>query len=59
MVILSAANSVCVFVVFVLWMRHPAQGATGVWVILGLVFSGFLCMTSHYLILPRVSSLVV
>ena len=30
-------------------MRHPAQGATG----------GFLCVSSHYLILPRLSSLVV
>ena len=59
MVILSAANSVCIFVLFVFWMRHHAQGATGGWVILGLVFSGFVCVTSHYLILPMVSSLVV
>ena len=59
MVILSANDWVYSFALFIVLMRHPAQGATGVWVILGLVFSGFLCMTSHYLILPRVSSLVV
>ena len=36
-------------------MRHPAQHATGgCWV---LYSSGFLCVSSHYLILPRVSSL--
>ena len=40
-------------------MRRPAEGATGGWVILGLVSSGFLCVSSHYLILPRVSSVVV
>ena len=44
-------------------MRHPAQGASGGWVMLGngcvLYSSGFLCVGSHYLIIPRVSSLVV
>ena len=40
-------------------MRHPAQGATGCWVMLGLVFKWFPLSESHYLILPRVSSLVV
>ena len=40
-------------------MRRPAQGATGSWVMSGFVSSGFLCVSSHYLILPRVSSLVV
>ena len=40
-------------------MRCPAQGATGGWVMLGLVFKGFLRVSSHYLILPRISSLVV
>jgi len=40
-VILSAANSVCIFVLFIFWMRHPAQGATGGWVILGHVFKWF------------------
>ena len=28
-VILSADDWVCIFVLFVVWMRHPAQGATG------------------------------
>ena len=40
-------------------MRHPAQGATGGWMMPGLVFNWFPCVSSHYLILPRVSSLVV
>ena len=43
-------------------MRHPALRATGGWVMLGiqcLYSSGFLCVCSHYLILPGVSSLVV
>jgi len=38
-------------------MRHPAQGAPGGWVMLGLVFKWF--SSSHYLIFPRASSLVV
>ena len=37
-VILSADDCVCIFVLFVVWMRRPAQGATGGWVLLGLVF---------------------
>ena len=37
-------------------MRLPAQGATSGWVMPGLVF---LCVSSHCLILSRVSSLVV
>ena len=40
-------------------MRHPAQGATGIWVVLVLYSSGFLCGSSHYLIQLRVSSLVM
>ena len=40
-------------------MRLPAQGATGGCVMPGLVLKWFLCVSSHYLILPRVSSLVV
>ena len=57
-VILSADGSVCSFVLCVVWMRCPAQGATGDWVMPGLVFKWFpLC--EFYLILPRVSSLVV
>ena len=41
MVILSADDLACIFVVFVVWMRHPAQGATGGWVMPGLVFKWF------------------
>ena len=42
-VILSDWNDdwVCMFVLFVVWMRHPAQSATGDWVMLGLVFKWF------------------
>ena len=61
MVILSVDDWVCVFVLFVAWMRCPTRDATGglvgwCWV---LYSSGFPCVSSHYLILPRVSSLVV
>ena len=59
MVILSADDLDCIFVLLVVQMRRPAQGATGggrCWI---LYSSGFLCVSSHYLILPRVSSLVV
>ena len=38
MIILSADDWVCIFVSFVVWMRRPAQGATGGWVVPGLVF---------------------
>ena len=41
MVILSADDWVCTFVLFVVWVRHSAQGATGVGVVLGLVFKWF------------------
>ena len=34
------------------------MGATGDWVKLGLVFKWFPLASSHYLIFPRVSSLV-
>ena len=37
MVILSADNWVCIFVLFVVWMRRPEEGATDSWVMLGLV----------------------
>ena len=47
-------------VLFVVYMRHPAQGATGDWVMLGLVFKWCpFCEFSLYLILLRVSYLVV
>ena len=41
--ILSADDWACIFVFFVvvLWMRRPAQGATGGWVMLGLVSKWF------------------
>ena len=43
---------------FVVQMRCPAQGATGGWVMLGLVFKWFpLC--EFYMILTMVSSLVI
>ena len=43
-VILSDWNDdwVCMFVLFVVWMRHPAQGSTGGWVMPGLIFKWFL-----------------
>ena len=40
-------------------MKCAAQGATGVWVMLGLVFRWFRLCEFSLLILPRVSSLVV
>ena len=40
-------------------MRRPAQGANGGWVMPGFVFKWFSFVSSYYLILPRVSSLVV
>ena len=41
MVILSADNWVCIFVSFVVYMRHPTQDDTGGWVMPGLVFKWF------------------
>ena len=40
-VILSADDWACIFVLFVVWMRCPAQDTTGGWVMLGLVFKLF------------------
>ena len=40
-VILSADDWVSISVLFVVWMRCPAQGAIGGWVMLGLVFKWF------------------
>ena len=51
MVILSADDWVCILVLFIVWMRRSAQGATGGWVMPDLVFKGLLCVSSHYLIL--------
>ena len=49
MVILSADDWVCIFVLFVVWMRHPAQGAIGGWVMQGLVFKQYpLCEFSLF-----------
>ena len=49
MVILSADLWVCIFVLFVVYMRYPAQGATGGSVMLGLVFQWFpLCEFSLF-----------
>ena len=55
-VVLSAADWVCICALFAAWMRSPAQRVAGRWV---LHSRGFLFVSSHYLILPRVSSLVV
>ena len=41
MVILSADDWVCIFVLFVVWVRHFAQGAAAGWMMLGLVFKWF------------------
>ena len=49
MVLLSADDWVCIFALFVVRMRHPAQGATGDWVMLGLEFKWFpLCEFSLF-----------
>ena len=46
---LSADDWVCIFVLFVVQMRHPAQGATGCWVMWGLLFKWFpLCEFSLF-----------
>ena len=37
----SADDLVCIFVLFVVLMRHPAWGATGGWVMQGLVLKWF------------------
>ena len=48
-VLLSADDWVHIFVLFVISMRHPAQGATGDWVMLGLIFKQFpLCEFSFF-----------
>ena len=54
-VILYADDWVFIFVWFGFWMRCPTQGASGGWVMPGVVFKGFLCVSSHYLIFSRVS----
>ena len=41
MIILSVDDWVCIFVLFVVWISHPAQFAAGGWVMLGLVFKWF------------------
>ena len=41
MVILSADDRVCIFVLLVVQARHPVQGVTGDWVMPGLVFRWF------------------
>ena len=49
MIILSADDWVCIFVLFIVYVRHPAQGATGGWVLPGLIFQWFpLCEVSLY-----------
>ena len=49
MVILFVDDCFCVCFLFVVWMRCPAQGATGGWVMPGLVFKWFpLCEFSLF-----------
>ena len=49
MVPLSADDWVCIFVLFVVYMRRPSQGTSGGWVMLGLVFKWFpLCEFSLF-----------
>ena len=50
MVKLSADDWVCIFVSFVVYMRHSAQGATAGWVMWVLYSGGFIYVSSHYLI---------
>ena len=57
-VILCADGRVYIFVFFGALTRHPAQGATGGFVMPALVFKWFL-WSEFSLITPRVSSLVV
>ena len=48
-VILSADDWVCIFGLVVVEMRRPAQGATGCWLMPGLVFKWFpLCEFSLF-----------
>ena len=48
-VILPADDWVCIFVLFVVYMRHPAQGATGSWVMASLICQCFpLCEFSLF-----------
>ena len=49
MVLLSVDDWVCILVLFVVQMRHPAQGAIGGWVMQGLVFKQYpLCEFSLF-----------
>ena len=49
MVLLSADDWVCIFVLFVVYMRRPAQGAIGGWGMLGLLLQWFpLCEFSLF-----------
>ena len=49
MVVLSADDWACIFVLVVVWMRPPAQGAGGGWVMPGLVLQWFpLCEFSLF-----------
>ena len=59
MFILSVDDWVCIFVLFIVQMGHPAQCAAGGWIMPGLVFKWFPLCEFSYLILPGVSSIVV
>ena len=46
---LSADDWICIYGLFVVYMRLPAQGGTGGWVMLGSVFKWFpLCELSLF-----------
>ena len=58
MVILSDEDWICIFFLFVVWMKLPAQGANGGWVMPGLILKWFSLWEFSYLILLRVRSSV-
>ena len=37
-VVLSADDWVCVFILFVVWVRHPAESPGGSWIMLVLAY---------------------
>ena len=59
MVILSVDDWVCIFVLFIVQMGHPAQCAAGGWMILALVFKWFPLFEISPFDTPWVSSLIV
>ena len=56
---MSSDDCVCICVLLVVWMRCPILAVTSVWICWVLYSSGLLCVSSHYLIFPRVRSYLV